>query len=394
MKRTLLLVLILITITTSVYADTSNWNFEKEILNIDSDGYKEFFIDKDVYRESKENLSDIRIINQEGEFIPYYIASGEDNLNLREKNSYDGQNILNFYKEDNYHMDFKLINDKENKDFLTNKLKFNISSKDNFAKHIKVYGSYDNIEWDYIKNDSIYNISGGSHKVEVKFDDILKYSYYRIIVIDNVEEIQIKDLIAVNVEEDYKKIDYTSSTDIEYEVVSKNKETIVYIKNDDRLRIYKVGVETDDVFHREATIYGENFIVSGMISDKNTSLIVHPNYINDEELRLIIRDNDDKPIDIKNIEVDYFIDKVVFEANKNDKYYLIYGDENASKPSYDIVYKKDDIEDIDSVILSDTFIEQESKEISNIDKKLILNAVIIIISFSLIGIILKNIKRK
>ena len=277
MKRTLLLVLILITITTSVYADTSNWNFEKEILNIDSDGYKEFFIDKDVYRESKENLSDIRIINQEGEFIPYYIASGEDNLNLREKNSYDGQNILNFYKEDNYHMDFKLINDKENKDFLTNKLKFNISSKDNFAKHIKVYGSYDNIEWDYIKNDSIYNISGGSHKVEVKFDDILKYSYYRIIVIDNVEEIQIKDLIAVNVEEDYKKIDYTSSTDIEYEVVSKNKETIVYIKNDDRLRIYKVGVETDDVFHREATIYGENFIVSGMISDKNTSLIVHPN---------------------------------------------------------------------------------------------------------------------
>lgn len=53
--------------------DINNWKFYKEINYTNNSRYKSFFINEQIYKNSKEDLSDIRIINDKNEFMNFII---------------------------------------------------------------------------------------------------------------------------------------------------------------------------------------------------------------------------------------------------------------------------------------------------------------------------------
>jgi len=422
-----LVYLILLITLGYVFADTSGWKYEKEILGINGSGIKFVVLDNDIYRESN-NLSDIRIVNSKDEFVPYYIDSGYDESVTVEGNRYHGEKIAEFYKNNDCHIDFKVdtsvegiddIDDTDGiRDIVVNYIDINIDrststgsgsgSGGGFARDIRIYGSYDSLKWDYIKDDNIYFISNNNHKLTVSFGSELKYQYYKIVVLDNIgrDSTRIKNIEVYKEKEDKNKYLYELNGNIEYTLnnyvdsnTNKNK-TDILLNNKDRLKIYSVNIEYEcgevPHFHRNYLLYCDDSIVNGSyISDFNNTINIASRNIQDKQIKIEIDDGDDSPIKITGINIDYYVDRLVFNAKESEKYKILVGNSGVEEPHYDIVYQKHEHDEkeqanLGGLIERDAFKESGTKEKTN--NKITLNVVVIITSIALAIIIIDLIR--
>lgn len=404
-----IIIVFLLFVTSIAFADNENidmWKFEKEILINEEFEYKSIMLDKEVYKYSNNDLSDIRIVDQNGEFVPYYIESQYEKMGeQKDYYVYYGEEILTFIKNDDVFIDFKLVSDSIEKDFIVNQLDLELDLSRNFAKDIIIYGSYDNEKWHSIKKDKIFNISEeNKSKTSLYFDQELKYNYYRISILQNIENIQVESIVAIRMEDVIvEKNDYILQERPEYKTKQEANNTIITILNPNKFKILAIKIFTKDLFHRDYKLELQNGFIfnTGTInSDNNGNVInIYDDYIREEseKLNLTIYNKDDKPIKIDEIVVSYGVDKLVFKANENHEYRMLVGNENARTPSYDITSHK-------------TFIQNEKKEVlvfgntleknieepaaNNNNMKIILNIVVIVTSLFLIFIIFKSIKKK
>lgn len=382
------------------------WKFEKEILINEELEYKSIMLDEEVYKHSNNDLSDIRIVDQNNEFVPYYIESQYEERD-EQKNSqvYYAEKILTFLKNDDLIIDFKLINDSVEKDFIVNQLDLNLDLSLNFAKDIIIYGSYDNEKWDSIKKDNIFNISDENRsKTSLYLDENLKYSYYRISILQNIENIQVESMVAIKNEDIIvNRNDYILEGELEYKTNQEANNTIITMENPNKLKIFKIEISSKDLFNRDYKLESQDGFVfnRGKInSDKNGNFInVYDDYIRTqaEKLNLTIYNKDDKAIKIDEIVVSYYVHQLVFKASKGNKYRMLIGNENALAPSYDITSYKTLIESEqnETVVFGDTLeriIEEPVSKENNL--KSILNMVVILTSIVLIFIIFNSIKKK
>ncbi len=378
-------------------------------------------LDNDIYRESN-NLSDIRIVNSKDEFVPYYIDSGYDETVTVEGNRYHGEKIAEFYKNNDCHIDFKVdtsvegiddIDDTDGiRDIVVNYIDINIDrsistgsgsgsgSGSGFARDIQIYGSYDSLKWDYIKDDNIYFISNSNHKLTVSFGSELKYQYYKIVVLDNIgrDSTRIKNIEVYKEKEDKNKYLYELNRNIEYTLNSyvdnntnKNK-TDILLNNKDKLKIYNVNIEYEygevPHFHRNYLLYCDDSIVNGSyISDFNNTINIASRNIQDKQIKIEIDDGDDSPIKITGINIDYYVDRLVFNAKESEKYKILVGNSGVEEPHYDIVYQKHEHDAKEQVSLGGLIERGDFKE-SDTKDKITLNVVVIITSIALAIIII------
>jgi hypothetical protein len=72
-----LLILYLVCLSATAYASLpSGWNAARNILVQGERPYKEFYLDGRVYRYAREDLFDLRIQDDRGDFVPYLILDG------------------------------------------------------------------------------------------------------------------------------------------------------------------------------------------------------------------------------------------------------------------------------------------------------------------------------
>lgn len=366
MKNNWAVALVLISFLSPAFYAFANsldqWKYHKEVRFENKEDVKAIFLDKEIYRHAREDLGDLRLINEKGEFIPYYIYNRFLSGTKEEYTEYIAKGILSFAKDKDYFNDFELSPVKNNVDIIGNKLRFDISSR-NFFKEIRIYGSYDNKSWEAVKSDIIYRVNG-VEKIEVVLGNNYKYSYYRVQSVNDVSGIAINKLILIY---DYNEDiydEYRGATDIGYNVsLNKDrKETEVNIHNIDRLKISNIRIMTKDNFNRSYVLYASNEqgerlqrIGQGEIyqldlnqfkaEKKNIPLdYLKGNFQAHEYLQIVINDRDDYPIKIDNIEITYYIDKVVFRTNQGGKVYIIFGNKDAERPHYDISKNIDQIE--------------------------------------------------
>jgi hypothetical protein len=386
------------------------WVYSKEINHSRSDEYKGFFLDEEVYRYAKRDLSDIRIINDKNEFIPYYIFNkylmGEREVNVE----YDLKKILSYMKKNHQYVDFQIVSKEENVDVLGNELEFQVE-KDYFLKDMKVYGSYDNEKWDFIKNDNIYR-TNEAEKLSVSLDHVYKFTYYRVVLINDVEETFIKDskIIFNKREVEYK--DYEKRKRADYKVQNKGKETIILLNNENHLRIKDIKIVSDDDFKRNYSLYYRNhreeafnlFNRGEIYQIKLKNFKAEENHIrlNEfsksthflDEIKILIDNKDNKPIGIKEIEVTYYIDKVVFKDDGSNNYKVLFYNKDEKRPDYDIQTYKNHIEKENQEICSLSYLEKRDvkniEEDTEIDYNIILNVIITLISIFLLVVIIKK----
>jgi hypothetical protein len=112
-------------------------------------------------------------------------------------------------------------------------------------------------------------------------------------------------------------------------------------------------------------------------------------YLSADTIRIMIINKDDEPIDIKALEVTYYIDKLVFEDEGSESYKMIFGNKDARAASYDIEEYKQYIEEEDQGVCTLSATKDRDVEITEdkTDYKLILNITVVVIAVLLVGLI-------
>lgn len=392
---------------------SDQWRFSKDVSYDNKEEVKSLDLVGDVYSRANSDLSDIRLINKAGDYVPYYIYNDYINSSLEEYVEYKSSQILSFTKDAAYITDYQIEIESEDTDVIGNAIELGLPAE-HFYKEIIVKGSHDNKKWDHITSDIIY-IVNGQRKTKISLGGDRKYAYYRLISVDDTGDIPISYLSLTYdwKETSYEQREKTKPVDYKVEVDKETKQTIIRIHNKDRFRINNINLKSNDNFNRSYYVYGSYtdgeirpLIASGMIYKFNLEdfdvedqviplTIIGDGFVGREYIDIVIENQDDEPIDIESVSIDYHVDKLVFKTTDASGLKLLFGNNLAETPSYDISSYQLEIESMihENATLSN-FTENDVMVIPEkedpLDYKLILNIAVVVIAGLLGFVILKK----
>lgn len=350
MKKIILSVSIFLFTAASAYADfdSAKWQYAKEIRVSGSQNLASFTIDNQVYEHANENLSDLRIIDANGQEIKYKLSVERESreletlsLSVRDLATKEGeytQFVADLGREGQLHNSITI---------LTNSV--------NFRRQVEVESSKDGQSWLLVKRAD----EGGyvyDYSLDFKAKNTAVYypqstsRYLRIKILDNGDDpIKVSGATAIN--DIYFGARTTNLTPQVLETrQDKDKQTTIYLLDlgargipSNRLKFSTA----DTNFNREVLIEGSNdkssFTLVGrdvifsydtpkFSGEKGTLNFPEGNF---RYLRLTVFNRDNPAISLSTFESIGNVRKVVFE-NKKGALRLFYGNSSARFPDYDI----------------------------------------------------------
>jgi hypothetical protein len=392
---------------------TADWRFSKAIEvkedKPNKSKYKSVFMDQAVYAKAREDLGDLRIVDVEGRFIPYYIVSG-DIENADKDTVYAAQMVTSIQQDNDTLIDYLIKPQQLNTDIQGNVLKIDLPAQP-FLKFVEVSGSYDGNQWELLGKYNLYNTEQLEQST-IKLGLVYKYSHYRLRIIDNVEKLAFPQLELIHNERESNVAQYTREFAPPYTVVEDGRQSLLTIQNEQRLRVKKLSLVVERNFRRSfelvnsngagISIVGSHELYSLNFRDiqiKNTSIMLAtPNTTQQITLRI---DNDDNaPLKIEQVNVEYDIHRLVFEDSGSKSYQLVYGKVDAVKPKYDIEDFRSHIEKENPVLTSlgeqverANVVEPTKQKPSWFQTKLAFNLVIGFVSLLLVGLLVQKLNK-
>jgi hypothetical protein len=331
----------------------------------------------DVFGHAKQNLSDLRIYGLtkdndtiEAPFILRSSASEEIEKSINFK-------LINSSKNNNgYFYTFEVIDEQ-----IINEIELYLDNE-NFDYRLDLEGSNDHNKWFTLTEDyrivSIKNSNTDYNFTRVVFPDS-KYRYYRIqIKSDKKPELRTASINRTlhNIG-DYKaipQVNFTVSQSSDY------RETIVAINLEKSRRISKVDLTAKDKidFYRPISIkylidsiqtekgWLKRYknLYSGTLSSLDKSSFTFRE-VTTQALVVRIRNGDNEPLEFSNIQVSGFYYEIIARFNKAAEYFLVYGNQEARPPQYDIEKFQENIPtNLNSLEVG------EEQSISTVSKKL------------------------
>ncbi|WP_202078763.1 DUF3999 family protein [Caldalkalibacillus salinus] len=304
--------------------------------------YQYFYLNKDVYRYATPHLYDLRIIDENENMVPYYIvrAIKED---VHRVQRYESTLIDHVQVDQDTQFDFQVQPIRENTDIIGNRLELAFPDMA-FLKNVDVYGSYDGVEWTKITSDEVYQTDQVS-QTSIDIPSGSKFTYYRIALLDNAEDVSITELTLIDEHLETNHESFIKETEPEYTIEERDKLTRIKINNPYRLNIQGIHLETTGNYQRTVLVSNEEKRRTSVhdlyrLSFENVNLEKDTLHFglpwNDEVLYVDIENEDSPPINIEDLKMTYIVDKVVFEDTGAGPYSLLFGDEKALKPIYDI----------------------------------------------------------
>ena len=367
-------------------------------IEIDGENqYKAIRLTPQIYNAANSDLSDLLIKNNNGENVPYFINAGSKNKTAS-KESYLMELINSYLKDDSFYFDYKLAV-MRNSDIISTSIEI-ATRNTNFAKEVDVYGSYDNINWDFVQKDKIYSIDD-KLKLTIEFVHPQKFTHYRLKLANNLEQISFDAVNLIYSIETSEETYFIETLEPRFNVESGNRKTNIVIEGLKNLRLCDITIHTDSMFKRNAStshgISKEIFNLS--LSDtsySDTTIPLNWHISSDETYIITIADADDKPIQIDGITVRYYADEIVFKGNANEAYMLEFGtDSSKAAPIYDIERYKNEIlkGTIDQAIIGEILYATE-KVTPERNYKAVFNIVIIVVTLLLGTVIILKLKKK
>ncbi len=160
-----------------------SYDYFKEIEVNGNSKYKEFYITEDIYSKSKNDLGDIRILDDKGQEIPYVIEKKDTGYNDVEKIISTGNIISETAKEEKLETVFKFSPKSELDDVFGNRIE--IIPKRNFYFEYELLGSNNGKSWEYITYGEIYK-TPDKENLLIDFPEE-KYTYYKLVTDLNKE---------------------------------------------------------------------------------------------------------------------------------------------------------------------------------------------------------------
>jgi len=360
--------------------------------------YKTVRLTPPVYNSAHRNLSDILIKDSGGENVPFFI-----NSSLRETNeiveTYPMTLINSYIKDDHFFFDYRLEAERDG-DVIATSLNFS-TQNNGFAKRVEVFGSYDNIYWEFVQDDMLYVVDGKS-KLAVDLRNPKKYTHYRLRLANNMEMISFQRVFLEYSQEISEETYFIESFVPVFTVEREERRTKIIIEGLKNLRLCDLEIETGSMFVRNVSAPGGiekelyNLSVNGTLY-RDTVLPLNRRVSRDDTFTVIISDGDDRPIDITGITVRYFADDLVFQGRAGSVYTLEFGvDLTRAAPVYDIGRYRNEIlkGPIDRLTLGEiSYIEPEPEQKTFLHR-IIFNIVITVVALLLGVLIVLKLKKE
>ncbi len=319
--------------------------------------YKALRLTPAVYNAANGDLSDLRIIDGEGQPVPYFKRSGgvsEESHSER----YPLELLDAYLKDDRFYFDYR-IRDEQESDVAANSIEFT-TGNDNFAKDVELSGSHDNRNWEPVARDTLYSVDG-HEKLAIDLSGTRKFTHYRLSLANNLEQIAFDGAALVYNETLNEEYNFIEAIRPAYTVEAGERRTLLHIEGLENLRLCDITIETGSMFRRTVTAPGGiskefyNLTFEGA-AYADTTLPMNREMPTGDRYTLTVNDGDDRPIGINGVAVRYYADEIVFEGTEGGSFTLEFGaDPEMVAPVYDIARYSDEIlrGDIDSVSLGE-----------------------------------------
>jgi hypothetical protein len=353
MKKLKLCILFL-AFSACVFAQKSQYQYRRELLGAKGEWHK-ILLPKELFGKMNADLSDIRILG---------INSKKDTIEAPYYTTVFSQKSLQTA------IDFKLINQSTvgkmhyftyemPSESIVNDIALDFGN-DNFDWKIKLEGSQDQKEWFTVVDDyrilAIRNNVTDFRFTNISFPDA-KYQYFRLKIISD----ETPKLLAANIYQNH--IDNGRIANFKIESLKKEtnklrKESILEIDlgmllpvskinifvhaQHDFYRSFSIQAVRDSVKTKNGWTYIYENLTSGILSslghnqfDCSSKLV--------QNLKIVIENQDNMPLEIDSIQVQGYQYELTTRLSEKADYYLVYGQKNAIRPTYDLLYFKNKI---------------------------------------------------
>lgn len=329
-----------------------NFGYKVNVDSVLESGYSNILLSPEITSKMNAPFFDIRLYDAKKNEVPYLFhqeqRTNEQDLFVEYK-IIEKQHFKNHYYT-------RLVIQNPNKTKINN-IVLRIKNAD-VRKRLKLNASYDNKNWYVLKDNYYYNSivsENNTSEIRVLNFPLSDYTYYELLIKDyfdnpiNILQAGYYNRVVENGKYSIlKKIIYTS-TEIK-------KETIIAIPTKGNY-VDQISFEIDasKYYLREAEVYvlrdskrknqttrkEETISTFNLVSNSRNTLFL--DNIKEDTLFIRIKNNDDAPLKINNINLFQLNKYLTAELTANQSYHLLFSDKNAQKPNYDLKYFADSI---------------------------------------------------
>ena len=315
---------------------------KKAEIKLFTEGYKAVKLTPDIYANTKSNLADILIMSDSGEPVPYFIQNQASAYEHTDAIYPMTQNAL-LIKNNVRYYDYFVSSIPENQDIIATSIK--IYAQGQFVKTVSIQGSYDGAYWENAVNYTIYNVDG-SQRLDIPLSPALKYTWYRFGVPFADDPIHIDKVELYYSSAEWHLTSFTEHLSPLFSMEQAGRKSVITIKDVKNLPIINISLSSNSMFKRMVSVaHTKKTLFNLRFNDNTYQDLTIPLYeyaSKEDSLKLNITNNDDLPIQVDSIDVEYRTAYLVFEAPKSKRAYVYYGcPAIETPPYYDITEYKD-----------------------------------------------------
>jgi hypothetical protein len=360
----------------------------------------------EIFAAAGGDLSSMILLSEEGSVVPYFVNTFKISSHAVTQ-TYEMRLADSFIKDDEQYLDYTVLVQPSH-DILASSIHMEAAGE--FVKDITVFGGYDGVHWERIKNDTVYQVDGNDKLALPLPMPYEKYTWYRFMLSEQQRPLLLERVWLEYNSAIIEKTGFTEEITPDFSITQDRKTTVIRLPEVKCLSIDSVEIGTESMFKREVraggvrqTLYNLRF--AGSVYER----LVLPldGYQSPEDgLEIRIEDRDDAPILINVIKLRYYTRDLVFPRPSGEKVFLYFGNEKIqAAPQYDIAAYKEYIladgydiltpEKVCSQALPDPEPEPEPEpeEQSAIPLDLLFNIVIIGAAAVLAAVILMRLRR-
>ncbi len=352
MKKTSIIAIAFCSMAMSGIAQEFNYQAQVEVPK--KDEFHKILLSPEITGRMTRDLADIRIYSDDQRQIPYYVESETHNTRL-----------TGFKNYTIYDRDYQRGWDYQSRYYLKNtegtKINHIVLKIRNFsdAKRARLSGSDDGRQWFTIKDGySLHEVvsNSDSYNYKVLHFPLSSYKYYKIEVDDRWHRDPINVMEAGYFTDDLEHGSYQKAiTPTLTQTEDRDKKTSrINIKFSHTQWVDKIRFEMnrEENFYREAELFVKNYNEdSTFYFDKVQTFWLSSTQLNElrfskfkcREMELVIHNKDNYPVKITGADAYQLKNYLVADMKKGRQYFVQYGNRQAKKPEYDILYFKNDV---------------------------------------------------
>ena len=305
-------------------------------------GFYSISVQPSLTRYSKQDLADIRILDEENKQVPFIWQTSK--YNISPSTFIDLPIVKNTTDSNHTSLEFDLTNVDG-----TDQLSLTVANT-SVTRSASLSGSNDRKNW-FIITDHIL-LSGLAATNSTENEEAIRFPYskyqYLKLVVRNIKSDPI-NIVRVGIKKDStskETIEYLVNPSTSFTQTDSAGETILYINNPESHLTERISLRVSGTpyYVRNGYVYDHTnrlLATFSLRSDQPSAVIISAN--KSKTFKLIIENGDNPPLKVDAVRAEQMSRQLIAYLQPGKQYYLATGDSNLLAASYDLNYFRDSI---------------------------------------------------